>query len=331
MKRTTVLVLIGLLLSFSGMAQERRTRTRGTDTSAQDNVITLSQRAQIKNEQESKGPQHVVWLREIYRNLDLTKDANAPLYYPVQPTDGRQNFATLIFKLLLDGKITAYNYKDGPEVLTEAEKVDLSVVLGKYQIPFTKQGDRVVVDERDIPSSDVTLYMIKEGYFFDEATGMYSTAVTAICPMLVREDYYSGGVEKDALFWVKYDDLRPYTSRELIMTSNYNNALTATIDDYFTKKLYDGEIVKTVNMLGRSLAQEVGSEPEKLKLAQDSIESQLQAFEKHLWVTGNDSTQVADKATAKKSKSKTSTKEKTEKPKAAKSENAAPVRSVRRR
>jgi hypothetical protein len=86
--------------------------------------------------------------------------------------------------------------------------------------------------------------------------------------------------------------------------------------------MYTGEIVKTVNMMGKSLAQEVGSEPEALKQAQDSIENQLKAFDKRLWVQ-RDTTIIAGSKIKKKIA-------KVEKPKAAKSQNTAPASSVRR-
>ncbi len=124
------------------------------------------------------------------------------------------------------------------------------------------------------------------------------------------------------------------------MTSNYNNTLTYTIDDYFRKNMYEGDIVKTTNLMGKSLAQEVGSDPEALKLAQDSIEKQLKTFGEKLWVM-NDTTVVTDKTETKETKkeAKSSARrgrgsqekvEKQEKTKAPKSENTAPTRSVRR-
>jgi gliding motility associated protien GldN len=318
--------------------QPRRTRQRPSEVDS-TSVVNLTERAKIKNEVESQKPTHIVWERLIYRTIDLTKEENnAALYYPVQPQGDRQNLFTLIFKLLADGKISAYNYSDAGEVFAENEKKNFEEVLKTLQLVYTQQGNRFVVDERDIPSSEVTQYMLKEGYYFDQATGTFQTSVIALCPILVREDFYYGNASKETLFWLKYDDIRPYLSREMIMTSNYNNALTYTIDDYFTKNMYTGEIVKTVNMMGKSLAQEVGSEPEALKHAQDSIESQLKLFDEKLWVY-NDSVRLAaekapDKKAAKKEKTSTSGRtnstEKKESGSASKQENAAPARSVRR-
>jgi len=302
-----------LLFAFAqeSMAQNATTRTRQrpSETTESPSVVNLTERARIKNEVESSKPSHIVWERMLYRIVDLTKETNnAALYYPVQPQGGRQNLFTLIFKLLADNKVAAYRYMDNGEVFEDNYKLNFEETLKSLQLYYTKQGERFIVDERDIPGMEVTQYMIKEGYYFDQATGMFQTRVLALCPILVREDYYSGGKDKQTLFWLNYDDIRPYLSREMIMTSDYNNALTNTIDDYFRKNMYTGEIIKTVNMMGKTLMEQVKdkmgeqkedeSDPEvlmqaQMKLAQDSIEAQLKAFNENLWVY-NDSVRVAN-------------------------------------
>ena len=45
----------------------------------------MSVRAQISFPTAVDMPEEVVWRRDIYRELDLSKDANAGLYYPVEP------------------------------------------------------------------------------------------------------------------------------------------------------------------------------------------------------------------------------------------------------
>ncbi|MDL2223868.1 gliding motility protein GldN [Bacteroidales bacterium OttesenSCG-928-M06] len=334
-------LIIGCLQDISAQQRTRPSRQRPSEA-ASNKLPSLTERAKIKNEEESQSLAHVVWEREIYREIDLTKEENAPLYYPVQPIGERQNLFTLLFKLLMDEKITAYNFIDGREIFTEKEKIDFENLLKKYQILYTKEGNQLVVDDSDIPSSEVTMYMVKEGNFFDAATGTFQTSVIALCPLLVREDFYYGGTTRDALFWVTYDEIRPYISREMIMTSNYNNALTYTMDDYFRKQMYSGDIVKTTNLMGRSLAQEVGSEPEALKHAQDSIENQLKSFDKKLWVisTEKDTTTVVasvpEKIKEKKENPKTvrksNSKEKTKKSDSSSksSTKSSPSRSVRR-
>ena len=336
MKPIYYLSVLILLLSFAqesfGQDQTRQRRMRASQENA-DNTPALTERAKIKNEVNSQEPSHTAWLREMYRFIDLTEEANAPLLYPTEPIGDRQNLFTLLFKLVLDGKVNAYNYLDGKEIFNESQKLDIEEqLLKKHGIPYTPEGSgdniRFKVEDIDIPGPEVLTYLIKEAWYFDQATGSFKSQILALCPLLVRVDYYTGASDSEALFWVTYEDIRPYISREMIMTSNYNNALTYTIDDYFTKNMYDGEISKTVNLMNQSLVQQVGDDPAALKQARDSIEAQLKDFEKKLWYQP-DTTKVVD------NKSKKETKVKEEKPKETKSSSSSsssssPTRSVRR-
>ena len=338
---TIGLILVLFACSTASFSQnqdsQRRTRQRPS-TTVSDNTPVLTERAKIKNEETSKAPAHIVWLREMYRNINLNKDNNAALYYPVQPIGDRMNLFTTIFKLMADGKITAYNYLLGrQEVFTDDQKVNFEEILKTFQILYQKQGTgdnvRYIVDDSDIPSSEVLEYLIKEGWYFDAATGTYKSQVTAICPLLVRTDYSIGDTERNAMFWIPYENLRPYLSRTMTMTSDYNNVMTYSIDDFFTKNMYKGDIIKTVNMRDLSLTEQVGSDPENLKLARDSIENQLKTFRTQLWVK-QDTTQVADNKSEKKASAKKESNKKEEKPKTVKAEkSSAPstsTKSVRR-
>jgi gliding motility associated protien GldN len=323
-------------------APVRRTRQRSSDEAASDKTVPLTERAKIKNLDNSRVPTHTVWLREIFKMIDLDKGDNAALRYPVQPIGDRVNLFTLLFRLMSDGRIDTYRYiVDREAVFTEDAKLSFEDVLKSNLIPYTVEGTgenaKFIVDETDIPGQDVSKYLIKEGWFFDEATGTFNSQVTAICPVMIRTDYNDGTIQTNPICWIPYENIRPYLSRTLVMTSDYNNALTYTLDDYFMKKMYSGDIIKTVNMKNQTLAQQVGSEPEALKQAQDSIESQLKFFQKQLWVQ-EDTTTVAsnkkDKKTTTVKASRGSNTEKTKEAKAPKAKpeksSSAPTRSVRR-
>ena len=343
----TGLIIALLTCSSAGFSQNTQRpapRQRPSETKSDNSTPVLTERAKIKNEEISKAPTQIVWLREMYRNIDLDKENNAALYYPVQPIGDRMNLFTTIFKLLADRKITAYNYPpNGVEVFTDNQKLNFEeAILKKYQILYQKQGSdnniRYVVDDNDIPSNEVLIYQIKEGWYFDAATGTYKSQVIAICPLLVQKDYNIGDVTTNPLCWIPYESLRPYLSRAMIMTSDYNNVMTYSIDDFFTKGMYKGDIVKTVNLRDQSLAQQVGDDPEKLKLAQDSIENQLAAFRQQLWIQP-DTTKVVVNKNVKQGKATTTSVRrgsapKEEKPKAVKTEksstSATPTKSVRR-
>jgi gliding motility associated protien GldN len=311
-------------------AQERRTRTRTNLRDMQKETQTaglpdLTVRALSKNEEQTQNTENAPWIREIYRQVNLKEAANAPLYYPVEPVGDRMNLFALIFKLLSENKITVYEYLDGKEIFTDRYKVNFKDFLDRFRVLHTEKiegADTIyVVDESDIPSSEVLSYLVKEACYFNASNSTVDIKLLAICPLLIREGDF-GEVTSMPMFWIPYENIHPYISRRPIMTSDLNNAMTYTLDDYFRKRMFEGEIIKMTNLLNYTLAQRF-STPESMKHAQDSIENYLKHFEKQLWVQP-DTTIVADSKTKKKKSAKE------EKPKAAKSQETAPAKSVRK-
>ena len=248
----------------------------------------------------------VVWRRDIYREIDLTKDANAGLYYPVEPMGTQMNLFCYIFKLMMTGNIRAYEYRlDGNESFEDSARVKPLAFLDNYHVFYERTDRGIRIDDSDIPSREVTAYYLKESAYYDQATATFHTKVLALCPILKRVDDFGDGTTSYPLFWVKYDDLAPFLSKQTIMTSNLNNAAIMSIDDFFTKNKYQGKIYKTNNMLGQTLAQYCPTDS-AMNREQQKIEKEIQAFEKNMWgnAARKDSLDSIAKLNPKDSKSK---------------------------
>ena len=277
-----LLMLVGLAQgAFAQPEARRRAQQKAQNKSNANNMTT---RAQIMFPTAASMDEDVVWRRDIYRELDLNEDANAPLYYPVEPLGSQVNLFTYIFKLMMQGRIKAYQYKlDGNESFNADDVVMPKTFLDNYHIYYEKDAQgRTHLDNSDIPSKEVKSYYIKETTYYDQHTATFHTKVLALCPIMTRDDDFGDGGNKYPLFWVKYDDLAPFLSKQQIMTSNLNNAATMSIDDYFLRNQYKGKIYKTNNMLGKTLAQYCSSDSAMSK-EQKKIEAELAAFEKNLW------------------------------------------------
>lgn len=231
------------------------------------------------------------WLREIYRYLDLSKEKNAPLYYPVTPEEGRVNLFTLIFKLLAEGKIKAYEYLDGKERFTDEYRIDFKEFVDRFGIFYEWKNGKIVVNDIDIPGNEVLGYYVKEAYYFQTATSNYGVRTVAVCPVIHRQGDYEANTVRYPLFWVPYDEIRPYALRMPIMMSGLNNSMAGTIDDFFCKRNYDGEIYKAVNPRNLAISQ-YASTPEEIKREQERIEKELRNFEEKLWKKETDSLSV---------------------------------------
>lgn len=270
---------------FMGEAQAQpAARRQQAQQQARSNAQTLTTRAQISFPTAQSMSEDVVWRRDIYREIDLNEDANAGLYYPVEPIGSQMNLFTYLFKLMLTGQIRAYEYRlDGNEVFNDSSRVKPKAFIDNYHIYYERtENGRIRLDDSDIPSREVKGYYLKESAYYDQASATFHTKVIALCPIMSREDDFGDGTAKYPLFWVKYDDVAPFLAKQTIMTSNLNNAATMSVDDYFTKNMYRGKIYKTTNMLGRTLAQYC---PDSLAMTKEQkrIEQELIDFEKKIW------------------------------------------------
>jgi gliding motility-associated protein GldN len=284
MKRIILIVCVATV-AISAFAQPARRRIQ--QQGSRSNANTITTRAQISFPTSAPMEEDVVWRRDIYRELNLMDDANAGLYYPTEPIGSQMNLFCYIFKLMMmgprNGGISAYEYRmDGNEVFTDSACIKPLQFLDNYHIYYERTERGIRLDNSDIPSAEVKGYYLKESAYYDQGTSTFHRKVIALCPIMYRADDFGDGEVKYPLFWVKYDDLAPFLSKQTIMTSNLNNAATMSVEDYFTMNCYKGKIYKTTNMLGRTLAQYCTTDSAMTK-EQKKIESELKEFEENIF------------------------------------------------
>lgn len=330
--------------------------------------VGVTNRMQAFYETKNAHEADVSYMRQIYRELDLTKKENSPLYYPEDVIDGQENLLRVILGAVLNGTIPAYEYLDGREIFTDQYKINVGEMLDRFGIYHTEakgstaKNPKYVIEEADMPTGQVLTYYIIEKWEFDRRSNRMKTRVEAICPVLTRAGDF-GGEAKYPMFWVKFDSLRPFLARQHVFVSDDNNVPQYSLDDYFSLGLYDGEIYKTRNLRNLSMAQLYPDEDMR-KQAQDSIDQRLKNYGKNLWVPTREEylaqkereeemakalaagdtipgrTVVAEASTVKKTSARTRKRTSTaKKPKAAKVKsssssnqpNSAAAKSVRRR
>lgn len=290
-------------------AVQRRTsgsRTRPGQGEASGPQVTQRQQAFYEDAGENITDADRQWMRIIYRQLDLDKDKNAPLYFPEENIDGQENLFRIIMRLLANNQIHAYEYLDGREIFTEQYQVKVRDLLDRFHIIYTDakgstdRNPRFTIQEADVPTNEVLSYYIIERWEFDTRNNRMRTIVEAICPVLHRSGDFGGEAVKYPMFWIKFADLRPWLAQQHIFTSDDNNLPTCTYDDYFTLNMYEGEIYKTRNLKNKSLMQ-LYPDPEEMTKAQDSIQRRLDSFEAKLWVPDREEI-IAQKSSGKSKK-----------------------------
>ena len=334
MKRLVFIMMI-LLMADAAVAQpkKRRNQQQTEQQQRKSPSSAMSMRAQISFPTALDIPEEVVWRRDIYRELDLTDDANAGLYFPVEPQGKQLNLFTYIFKLAQNGYIPVYEYPtDGSDNFSNEARVQMQTILDNYHIYYEDQDGKLKVDNSDIPSAEVKKFYLKESAYYDQANSSFHIKVLALCPVMLRDDDFGGEATQYPLFWVKYSDLEPFLNRQTIMASSLNNAATMSMDDFFTLNSYRGKIYKTNNAQGKTLLQLCDGDVDKMTAEQKRIEAELAAF--HKTIFGNqakkdslDSIAALDVKNSKKVKSKSSSsrskKSKASKPKSSSSTSSS--------
>lgn len=303
----TTLCMVGVL---NAQPQKSRVQNNNRPAAARNKTAAAgTDRASLMFPTAVDVPEDPSWRRDIYRSIDLTKDENAALYYPVEPQGGQMNLFTLLFRLLNTGKIPAYEYQlDGVENFQQSNRMHFKDMLERQGIFYEVDGNSIKVNQADIPSAEVLSYYVKESSYYDQNTATYHSRIVALCPVLHRaadefaissygneygeENLQNQNVQKFPLFWVKYDDVKTYLSGQDVMTSNLNNAARMSMDDFFSTNHYKGDIYMTTNMQNKSLQQYCATDS-LLKKEQTRIEKQISDFEEHIWRTPVDSLQQA--------------------------------------
>lgn len=261
-------------------------RSNTSAKAAKTNAVSDRARQRMNDD---KSDADLAWMKVIYRSLDLNDPVNAALYFPEQCVDGQENLFRIMMRLLAADELPAFEYLDGMEIFSDEYRLNVRDLLDRFHIYYTngkgysEKHPVFNIDESDVPSTEVLGYYIIERWEFDRTEGRMRTRIDALCPVLHRTEEFGHEPVKYPMFWVKYNDLRPHLTSQLIFTDDDNNLPQSTYDDYFNLGLYKGEIYKTRNLRNKSMAQ-LYPDPDDLKHAQDSIERRLTSFEKDIWV-----------------------------------------------
>ena len=310
MKRYMFLA-IAIVITLSAAAQPKKSRVAENNKANNQKTAQKVDRASIMYPTAVAVPEEVVWRRDVYRELDLRLDENAPLYYPSTPKDGQQNLFYTLFRLLNVGRIPAYNYKtDGTEHFDRSNRMHFKDMLDRYEIYYQVDSAKraINVSDADVPGQEVLSYFVKESSYYDQNTATFHSRIVAICPVLHRandefsyesmsldeEDELgdSPAVQKYPMFWVRFEDIEPYISKQMAMMSNHNQASKMSIADFLATNKYKGKIYMTTNLQNRAIMDYCKTDSAVAK-EQKRIEKEVSDFEKHIWTPPVDSAAIA--------------------------------------
>lgn len=252
----------------------------------------------------------VVYSRIVYRVIDMRYRQNYQLYFPTNPDEPKYKslFRTILWAITQGLPIYEKSTETGdikPNLWEEP--LDVAEIPGMLNTDQEGNGtgdiatDDYMLIHYDSTTNEITFnnyaypafarnqlkYLIQEIVFFDKHYSRLYSKIIAIAPLQSDKiQYYEDmplmeAMYQSILFWISFDDLRPYMARQYIIPEA-NDSRRVTFDEFFAKKLYTSYLIGDSNMFDRMIGDYTADEKE-IKKEQARIESELLNFEQDLW------------------------------------------------
>ena len=248
----------------------------------------------------------IVWMRTVYRVIDMREKQNYRLYFPVRyDNPNYKNLFKVILDAICEDGLTAY--ERGVEFIPRYDRpLTAEDLQANMQLPKETEGEEnsylIEVDALGTPQLNVDnftyyvrdqlKYVIQEVVFFDKHTSRLYSKILGIAPLYSAHPYKQDAtailsLRTSLLFWVLFDDLRPYLAKNLVINTS-NELQRMTFDDFFVQKLYSDYLLGDNNVFGRMLLDYDKVIDESrfeafIKKEQKRIETELLNFEQDLW------------------------------------------------
>ena len=200
----------------------------------------------------------VMWLKRVWRRMDMREKINYPLYYPVSPINDRQNLFDVIREALLEsGTITAYSV--GPigtddEFTTPMTVEEVKNLLSRMDTQYVENIEteefEEVVQAIEVESSEILWYEIKEEWFFDRQRSVMDVRIVGICPMKNKVNDFGESQGPQPLFWLYYPEAR-FVFNEQEVYNRQNDSERRTLEDIIWSRQFGSYIIKQSNVYDR--------------------------------------------------------------------------------
>ena len=204
----------------------------------------------------------VMWLKRVWRRMDMREKINYPLYYPTTPINDRQNMFDVIREALLEsGTITAYSV--GPigsddEFTTPMTVEEVKGLLSRIDTQYVENVEteefEEVIQQIEVESSEILWYEIKEEWFFDRQRSVMDVRIIGICPMKNKVNDFGESMGPQPLFWLYYPEAR-FVFNQQEVYNRQNDSERRTLEDIIWSRQFGSYIIKESNVYDRVISE----------------------------------------------------------------------------
>jgi gliding motility associated protien GldN len=231
----------------------------------------------------------IMWLQRVWREVDMRQKVNHPFYFPLDPTQGRKNFMTVIMESIQLERIHAYSSVDSNTLFpddTFKRQITYTEALSAFTTKTTiedvdEYGDVIYVEAYDtLKLNEITRFRIKEEVFFDKQRSVMETRILGIAPVKPEKNE-DGDIEGyTEAFWIYFPEAR-FVFAEAEVYNVHNDADRMTYEELFWKRKFSSRITKVSNVYDRTIDQY--KSPLDALLEAEYLEDQIFNREHDLW------------------------------------------------
>ncbi|MBN4061833.1 gliding motility protein GldN [Bacteroidales bacterium AH-315-I05] len=230
----------------------------------------------------------VMWLKRVWREIDMRQKINHPMYYPAKPVQGRKNLFDVIKDAITrDNTLTAYSVGALNDDDMFTQELTLPEVLSKLSdtvVVYTEDPDTGEPIEtftvEDVTGENVKMYRLKEEWFFDNQRSVLDVRIIGICPFIEEFNEYGEFKGYKPLFWIYFPEAREVFKMADVFNRS-NDSERRTYEDIFWKRQFGSYIIKESNVYDRFINEyKVGLDA---LLESEKIKDNIFNMEHDLW------------------------------------------------
>lgn len=227
----------------------------------------------------------VMWSKKVWREIDLRKKMNQPLYFPIEPIGDRVSLIHIILAEIKSGTINAYDARAGYDMTVKITQADIDRNMGartdstSIQIAPGVFRDTISVTEPSF--EDVKQIQVMEEWFFDKKHSRMDVRILGLMPIRHFYNIERGEFQKVRICWIYYPDFRNTFANHEIFNPN-NDAHRISFDDFFMQRRFSSTIIAESNVYDNRQITQYETGKEALIEAQ-RIKDYIFNFEHDLW------------------------------------------------